>query len=232
MLADAEGHARASTQLIVEGGTRDVKLVLAVATPLTVKVTDEAHVPLADATVLVTTADPLPFGALSDAQGVAQLLRLGAPPFTVKVSAPGYETVTRSGVSGTVEVALRRLGSFTVHVKSAGRQTRRARQRGDRRRHAVASPQHRGRRQRQLQDWRALGRQLRLSRQQRPAGVARLDGRAAGARARQEITLTLEPGRFVTALVTDGSGAEPAFGTERRRRAGRRRAELVSVARS
>src|SRR3954471_19760077 len=69
VLADAEGHARASTQLVVEGGARDVKLTLALATQLSVKVTDEAHAPLGDATVLVTTADPLPFGALSDGQG-------------------------------------------------------------------------------------------------------------------------------------------------------------------
>ena len=103
VLADAEDHARASTQLIIEGGARDVKLVLAAATQLGVKVTDEAHAALSDATVLVTTADPLPFGALSDAQGNARFLRLGAPPFTVKVAAPGYESVTRSGVTGSIE---------------------------------------------------------------------------------------------------------------------------------
>ena len=51
VLADAPGRARASTQLVVEGGARDVKLVLGVATPLRVTVTDEAHVPLADATL-------------------------------------------------------------------------------------------------------------------------------------------------------------------------------------
>jgi len=209
VLADAEGHARASTQLIVEGGRRDVKLVLAVATPLTVKVTDEAHVPLLDATVLVTTADPLPFGALTDAQGVARLLRLGAPPFSVKVSAPGYETVSRSGVSGAVEIALRRLGSFTVHVKLP-----------DGKPAALANVEIGG-----ATLWPArstaadangnckIGGLLpgsydfRASKEQLVSRV--LMGVLLERGQDQEVTLVLEAGRFVTALVTDGTGPSP-----------------------
>src|SRR5688572_16838045 len=40
LLAEAPGHARASTQLIIEGGTREVTLELRRATTLQVKVTD------------------------------------------------------------------------------------------------------------------------------------------------------------------------------------------------
>ena len=205
LLADAEGHARASTQLLVEGGTRDVKLVLAPATHLTVKVTDEAHAPLVNATVLVTTADPLPFGALSDARGDAQLLRLGAPPFTVKASAPGYESVTRSGVAGSVEIALRRLGSILVHVK-----------RPDGEPAALANVEIGG-----ATLWPARSAaadangdckisgllagsyDLRASKEQLVSRV--LMGMLLERGQDQEITLTLEPGRFVTALVTDGT---------------------------
>ncbi len=209
VLADAEGHARASTQLIVEGGERDVKLALAAATQLSVKVTDEAHLPLSDATVLVTTADPLPFGALSDAAGNARLLRLGAPPFTVKVAAAGYETVTRAGVSGAIEVALRRLGSLGVHVKLA-----------DGKAAPFASVEIGG-----ATLWPARSTtadangnckiggllagsyDLRASKQQLVSRV--LIGLLLERGQDQEVTLTLEPGRFVTALVTDGSGPNP-----------------------
>jgi hypothetical protein len=101
VLADAEGRARASTQLVVEGGARDLELSLGAATKLEVLVTDEARAPLTDATVLVQSADPLPFGALTDARGVAIFDRLGAGPLSAKASAPGYESVSQSGVSGT-----------------------------------------------------------------------------------------------------------------------------------
>jgi hypothetical protein len=209
VLADAEGHARASTQLIVEGGARDVKLQLAIATPLTVKVTDEAHAPLANATVLVTTADRLPFGALSDAEGNARLLRLGPPPFTVKASAAGYESVTRSGVSGAVEIALRRLGSILVHVKLP-----------DGKPAALASVEIGGA---TLWPARATAADaegnckisgllagsydLRASKEQLVSRV--LMGLLLERGQDQEVTLTLEPGRFVTALVTDGAGNNP-----------------------
>jgi len=209
VLADADGHARASTQVLVEGGTRDVELVLAKATPLSVKVTDEAHAPLANATVLVTTADPLPFGALTDPQGLAQLPRLGAPPFTVKASAPGYESVTRAGVSQTVEIALRRLGSVLVHVKLPDgkpaasakveiggatlwpAQSTTADANGDCRIGGLLAGSY----------------DLRASREQLVSRV--LMGLLLERGQDQEVTLTLEPGRFVTALVTDGAGPNP-----------------------
>jgi hypothetical protein len=208
-LAEAPGHARASTQLVVEGVLREVTLELRAATRLAVKVTDEAHAPLASATVLVTTSDPLPFGALTDATGSATLDRLGAAPFTVKASAPGFESVSRSGVSGSVELALRRLGSITVQVKLP-----------DGKPAPGASVQIGG-----ATLWPAR------SATADAAGICKISGLLAGSydlRATkdqlvsrvlmgflltrgedQTVTLTLEPGRFVTALVTDGSGPNP-----------------------
>ncbi|HXK17644.1 MAG TPA: carboxypeptidase-like regulatory domain-containing protein, partial [Polyangiaceae bacterium] len=209
VLAEAEGFARASTQLVVEGGTRQLKLTLLKANELSVKVTDEAHVALADATVLVTTADPLPFGALTDALGTATLHRLGVPPFTVKASAPGFESVTRSGVSGKVEIALRRLGSILVHVKlpdgaaAAGSNVEIGGATLWPARSAVADANGNckiGGLLAGSYDLRATKGEL-VSRVLMGFVLARGEG--------QEVTLTLEPGRFVTALVTDGTGPSP-----------------------
>jgi protocatechuate 3,4-dioxygenase beta subunit len=209
LLAEAKGHARASSQLIIEGGAREVRLELAPAMRLAVRVTDEAHAPLPNATVLVQSADPLPFGALTNATGQVLLERLGKGPFTVKASAPGYESVSRSGATGSVEIALRRLGSLAVKVllpdgKPAG----------------GATVEIGG-----ATLWPAR------SAQADGAGICRIAGLLAGSydlRASlgstvsrvlmglllergedKDVTLLLEPGRFVTALVTDGTGPSP-----------------------
>lgn len=206
LLAEGDGYARASTQLIVEGGERRVTLSLSLASTLTVTVTDEAARPLAGATVLVTTADPLPFGALTDEAGLAKLARLGQGPFTVKASAPGYESVSRSGVAVSATLALRRLGSITVRVNQA-----------DGTPAALADVQIGG-----VTLWPARSATAGAD------GTCRISGLLAGsydlkasrgaqvsrvlvglllARGEdQEVTLTLEPGRMVTAQVTDGSG--------------------------
>lgn len=209
VLAEAEGLARASTQLAAEGGVREVLLKLAPATRLPVTVTDETHAPLSGATVLVTTSDPLPFGALTDESGRVQLERLGAGPFNVKASAPGYESVTRSGVRGALEVALRRLGSLLVHVKLPDGAP------------AVGASVEIG----GATLWPARSAQTEAS------GACRISGLLAGSydlRATRdglvsrvllgtlltrgenaEVTLQLEPGRYVTALVIDGDGDNP-----------------------
>jgi Carboxypeptidase regulatory-like domain/PDZ domain len=206
VLGEAEGHARASTQLVVEGGAREVKLVLAPATALDVRVTDEAHAPLADATVLVTTADPLPFGALTDAQGVASLRRLGAGPFTVKASAPGFESVTRSGVAGSVELALRRLGSILVHVQRAdGSPAPGARvELGGATLWPARSTVADARGDCRVGGLLAGSYDLRASTETDVSRV--LVGLSLSRGQDQEVTLRLEPGRLVTALVTDGAG--------------------------
>jgi hypothetical protein len=209
VLAEAEGHARASTQLVVEGGTRDVALKLTPATKLTVKVTDEGHVPLPEATVLVTSGDPLPFGALTDAQGSATLARLGAPPFTVKASAPGYESVSRSGVASDVEIALRRLGSILVHVKMAdGTPAAGANvELGGATLWPARSTQADAQGDCKISGLLAGSYDLRASRAESVSRV--MLGLMLERGQDQQITLTLEPGRFVTALVTDGEGPNP-----------------------
>jgi protocatechuate 3,4-dioxygenase beta subunit len=116
ILADAEGYARGSTQLVVGPKERQTRLELSAEHHLQVKVQDDAGTPIIQATVLVRTADPLPFGALTDTSGVAKLGRLPAPPWTVQVSARGYESVTREDVKEDITVTLRRLGSLEVYV--------------------------------------------------------------------------------------------------------------------
>lgn len=117
VLAEARGHARGSTQVIVDEEARVLSISLPAAHRLAVKVADDHGAPIAEATVLVTTGDPLPYGALSDARGIARFDRLGASPWTVKASAMGYESITRSGVTGDVTIELRRLGSLEVRVE-------------------------------------------------------------------------------------------------------------------
>ena len=117
VLAEAPGYARTSSQLILEGEKRELTLSLEPARSLEVTVTDEQNQPLKQATVLVTGHDPLPFGALTGTDAVARFVRLGKPPWTVKASAPGYESVTRAGVTSSLALTLRRLGALIVRVE-------------------------------------------------------------------------------------------------------------------
>jgi hypothetical protein len=119
ILAEARGYARSSSQLLLEAEPRSLTLSLEPSHTLEVTVTDEQNQPLKQATVLVTGHDPLPFGALTGTDAVARFLRLGKAPWTVKASAPGYESVTRAGVSGPVSLVLRRLGALIVRVERA-----------------------------------------------------------------------------------------------------------------
>lgn len=119
VLAEAPGYARTSSQLILEGEKRELTLSLEPERSLEVSVTDEQNQPLKQATVLVTGHDPLPFGALTGADAVARFLRLGKPPWTVKASAPGYESITRAGVTSSLSMTLRRLGALIVRVERA-----------------------------------------------------------------------------------------------------------------
>jgi len=117
VLAEGPDLARRSTQIVLDGGPREVAVALPEASTLRVTVSDEEGKLLPRATVLVTGGDPLPFGALTGFEGVAVFTRLGPPPWTVKGSAPGYESVTQSGITGDVTLALRRLGSIAVRVE-------------------------------------------------------------------------------------------------------------------
>jgi hypothetical protein len=209
LLAEAPGFARASTALVLSSEPRTVRLVLHPASRFDITVQDETSAPIARATVLVDTADPLPFGALSDERGVAHMTRLGAAPWSVKASAPGFESVSKTGVRGPLTIKLRRLASLEVAV-----------QRVDGKPAPGATVMIAG-----ATLWPAR------SAEADSQGVARIAGLLAGnydlraslgtfvsptllgfelGRGESgKLSLRLEPGRTVIALVTDGEGKSP-----------------------
>jgi len=118
LLAEAERTARASTQFLLTT-PRTVNLVLPAASAFETRVHDDLNVPLPKATVLVIGSDPLPYGQLTDASGVARFPFVVAPPWRVEVHCAGYESVTRHGVTSNLDVALRRLAALDVRVVNA-----------------------------------------------------------------------------------------------------------------
>lgn len=116
VLAESAGRARRSVRLRLGGGDQAAALALPRAGSLGVTVNDEQGAALVRATVLVEGDDPLPHGALTDLAGRAAFDRLDPAPWVVKVSAPGYETVTRQGVRADLTVTLRHLGGLAVKV--------------------------------------------------------------------------------------------------------------------
>jgi hypothetical protein len=209
LLVSAPRFARASERLSLGADLSKVRVTLDAEATLTARVTDEQGAPIPRATVLVTGSDPLPFGALTDRDGKTTLGRLPPPPWTVKASAAGYESVERSGVTREVTFSLRRLGSITVRVEHAdGKPAPGATV-------AIAGSSL----------WPARRAQADKD------GVTRIAGLLPGsydlqATLRSEISeptigldlergadletvLVLLPGRSVTALVTDGEGEHP-----------------------
>jgi protocatechuate 3,4-dioxygenase beta subunit len=204
VIAEAEGHGRASKRLELGAGEQRTELSLPEEQRLKVSVYDDAGAPVGRATVLVKGGDALPHGALTSGDGTAEVRRLGSAPWQVTVSARGYESVTRKSVADDLVVSLRRLGSLEVRVLEPG---------GARAAGAEVSLAGSGL-------WPA--RRLTTNEQ----GVARAFGIPAGAyqlRAVRgtlvsetlhgfeltrgqdaEVTLTLTEGRMVTAVVTDG----------------------------
>jgi hypothetical protein len=209
LLAEAPGYARASSSLLITTEPRSLSFTLRPAQSLEVTVKDEASAPLSRATVLVDTSDPLPFGALSDEQGVAHFSRLGAAPWSVKASAPGYESVSRAGVRGPITITLRRLASLEIAVLGvdglpapgatvmiAGPTLWPARS-------ALADAHGSAR----ITGLLAGSYDLRASLAENVAPT--LLGFELGRGANGKLTLRLEPGRTVVALVTDGADASP-----------------------
>jgi hypothetical protein len=209
ILVDAPGLARSSRRVRLQPGEQAIDVELDAEHSLTVRVSDEQGGRLARATVLVTSRDPLPFGALTDARGEVTVKRLPAGPWTVKASAPGFESIEQAGSKEVVEITLRRLGSLRVEVKdpqgkpAAGATV------------AIAGASL----------WPARRTETDES------GVARIAGLLAGSYdlqasrgvfvsdptigfelergAEASVTLVLRAGRMVTAIVTDGDGPNP-----------------------
>ena len=209
LLAEAPGLARASTSLVLSSELRSVRVVLHPAQALEVTIQDETGAPIARATALVDTADPLPFGALSDERGRAHFARLAPAPWSVKASAPGFESVSKNAVRGELTIRLRRLAALEVAVLGTdGRPAPGATV-------MIAGPSL----------WPAR------SALADGQGVARIAGLLAGSYdlratlsglvaptllgfelargANEKLTLQLEAGRTIIALVTDGEGRSP-----------------------
>jgi hypothetical protein len=118
VVVESAGRERVSRRITQGPGERSLELALAEAQSLRVTVLDERGAPIRDATVLTTTRDLLPFGALTDPQGSAAFARLGAGPYRVKASARGYESATRDDVTGPLTLTLRDLGDLRVSVRT------------------------------------------------------------------------------------------------------------------
>lgn len=113
------GRARASTRALLEKGPRDVVLQLTPARALEVVVVDGDEDPVPGAEIVVAATDPLPFLGKTGENGRARVDRLGPGPYSVRVSADGYDDVVRSGVvveNGPLRIKLERLGAIVVSV--------------------------------------------------------------------------------------------------------------------
>ncbi len=120
LLADAPGHARGSTRLVVEAGLRAIGIALPAEHLLDVVVHDEAGAAAPGAEIEVTESDePLPVGARAGKDGAAHVGRLAAGPWRVTARAPGYEDAAgrASGDGEVVKLLLRKLGGLDVEVR-------------------------------------------------------------------------------------------------------------------
>lgn len=214
VLVESVGRARAARAVALDAGETTISVALDAEATERVHVTDERGAPIAGATALIGTSDPVPFGALTDARGDATLGRLQGAPWTVSVSARGYESVERGGVTGPITLVLRRLSSISVLVT-----------------HPDGTPAPNA-------TVAIAGSSLWPARRTQAGadGRCRIAGLLAGAydllatlgsdvseplvgydleRGNDaEVTLVLEPGHFVNVLVTDGEGESPVVVAE------------------
>jgi len=119
VLADAAGHARGSSNVVVGSGARSLRVELGPEHAIVVSVRDELGAAVAGAQIEVLDgSQPLPVGARTDEVGEAHVGRLPAGPWAVTARAPGYEEVTRpaSNDGELVRLVLRKLGGLTVRV--------------------------------------------------------------------------------------------------------------------
>lgn len=122
LLGYGAGKARASSRLVLDAGPRQAALVLRPAKALDVVVIDETEHPVAGASVEVTTTDPLPYAAVTAEAGTARVDRLGPAPYRVRVWAKGFDEVTKSGVvpaATPLRIRLERPAALTVTVVEA-----------------------------------------------------------------------------------------------------------------
>jgi protocatechuate 3,4-dioxygenase beta subunit len=203
VLAEAGGYARRASKLTVQGNAR-LELTLELEHRIALLVLDELGQAIPRATVLVTGNDALPFGALTAADGNARIGRLPPPPWSVRAHAAGFESASADDVRRDLRLVLRRLSGIDVRViDGSGKPVQ-----GASVLIAGASlwPARRAETDADgLARLRALSEgsyDLRASRDQRVS--ATLHGFELGRGVEESVTLTLAPGRMITALVTDG----------------------------
>jgi carboxypeptidase family protein/PDZ domain-containing protein len=119
LLVDAPGRVRRSESLVLTSPAATLAVALPPAVPLSVRVQDVDGHPIAGATVLVRAGDPLPYGALTAADGVARLEHVGARPESVRVTAPGYDAASASPTSRDVRVTLGTPATLDLAVRLA-----------------------------------------------------------------------------------------------------------------
>ncbi|EYF03573.1 carboxypeptidase regulatory-like domain-containing protein [Chondromyces apiculatus] len=119
VMAYGEARARASARLILTSGPRSLDLTLLPGKVLDVVVVDDADRPVPDAEITLTAADPLPFVAVTGADGRVRFDRLGPAPYGVRGAAAGFEETVRTGIMPgpfPLRLKLDRLGALTVRV--------------------------------------------------------------------------------------------------------------------
>jgi protocatechuate 3,4-dioxygenase beta subunit len=122
IVAEAEGHARASQMVVIVSGARRLDLELALEHVLDVEVNTEQGSGIPFSEIEVRGADPFPVGARTDERGRARVARLGEGPWSVTVRAQGYEEATRRRVveGAPCVVTLGRQGALLVKVTTEG----------------------------------------------------------------------------------------------------------------
>lgn len=119
ILVEADGRERASVRALLAPALTSLSIVLRRDKTLAFEVVDERDRPLPGAVIEIQGTDPLPFGAATDVYGRASMARLGPAPWSLMVSAVGYEAVHRATVpsTGTLQkIVLRKLGVLEVTV--------------------------------------------------------------------------------------------------------------------
>lgn len=122
ILANAPGHARGTSHIVVTEVPRVVEMTLDSEHWIEVSVHDELGGAIAGAELEVTAPkDELPFGAQVGADGTVRVGRLPEGPWHMAARATGFEDdtarATRDGEA--VAIVLRKLGALTVRVVDA-----------------------------------------------------------------------------------------------------------------
>ena len=119
VIANGQDMARASTRLVLGSEPKSVALVARPAGRLSVRVLGDDDKPIANATVEVRCADPLPFVGRTDRAGNIGFDRLCPAPYQVRASADGHEAAKRGSVVPgplPLRMVLKKLGSILVSV--------------------------------------------------------------------------------------------------------------------